>query len=186
MLLYGALAGAAAETAIYPLEIVRRRLQLQSMAAAHGTCHSMQPTIFRVCCLDTYILSHQLLPGSWKAQKFGGWNGGCQSTMRSVVDLKSYTNQQRPVPEPNMMCHIRATAALADAAGGSSAGAALQAVRGLNSWRALSTTAVAIFQQEGVRGFYTGLLPNTLQVLPNAALSYFAYETFKTLLEVKE
>ncbi len=41
-------------------------------------------------------------------------------------------------------------------------------------------------RQEGIRGFYTGMLPNLLQVVPNAALSYFAYETFKQMLGVKE
>lgn len=33
-LLFGATAGAAAETAVYPLEVVRRRMQLQSLARA--------------------------------------------------------------------------------------------------------------------------------------------------------
>ena len=41
-------------------------------------------------------------------------------------------------------------------------------------------------RQEGIKGFYTGMLPNLLQVVPNAALSYFAYETFKQMLGVKD
>ena len=39
-------------------------------------------------------------------------------------------------------------------------------------------------EQEGFKGFYAGMLPNMLQVLPNAALSYYAYETFKQILQV--
>lgn len=34
-LLYGAMAGAASEVIVYPLEVVRRRMQMQSMALAH-------------------------------------------------------------------------------------------------------------------------------------------------------
>lgn len=36
-LLFGAAAGAAAETAVYPLEVIRRRMQLQSLARATAT-----------------------------------------------------------------------------------------------------------------------------------------------------
>lgn len=42
-----------------------------------------------------------------------------------------------------------------------------------------------ILRKEGVRGLYAGVGPSVLQVLPNAALSYYAYEYFKALLDVK-
>ncbi len=38
---------------------------------------------------------------------------------------------------------------------------------------------------EGLRGFYVGLLPNVLQVLPNAALSYYTYDLLKRLLNAQ-
>ena len=55
-----------------------------------------------------------------------------------------------------------------------------------NAFQKLGSTIVALAEEEGIRGFYAGILPNMLQVLPNAALSYFAYETFKRLLEVPD
>ena len=50
------------------------------------------------------------------------------------------------------------------------------------SFRSASTQ---IWAHQGAAGFYSGVLPSVLQVLPNAALSYYAYEAFKELLDVK-
>lgn len=44
---------------------------------------------------------------------------------------------------------------------------------------------VAIMKADGVRGFYVGLLPNMMQVLPSAALSYYTYDSMKTALNVQ-
>ena len=55
-----------------------------------------------------------------------------------------------------------------------------------NAFKRLAATIAGLAEEEGLRGFYAGILPNMLQVLPNAAISYFAYETFKRLLEVPD
>lgn len=55
-----------------------------------------------------------------------------------------------------------------------------------NAFQKLGSTIVSLAEEEGIRGFYAGILPNMLQVLPNAALSYFAYETFKSILQVAD
>ena len=36
---------------------------------------------------------------------------------------------------------------------------------------------VKILRNEGVRGFYRGLIPNLLQVIPSAALQFGAYSS---------
>jgi hypothetical protein len=46
----------------------------------------------------------------------------------------------------------------------------------------LAAACAAIVRADGVAGFYAGLLPNMLQVLPSAALSYGTYETVKQML----
>ena len=63
--------------------------------------------------------------------------------------------------------------------------AAMQKIR-VNAFQKLGSTVVSLAEEQGLRGFYAGMLPNMLQVLPNAALSYFAYETFKRLLQVQD
>ena len=46
--------------------------------------------------------------------------------------------------------------------------------------------AAALLRDRGVVGLYSGLGANMLQVLPSAALSYYAYEVFKSVLAVDD
>jgi len=112
-LAFGAAAGAAAELSIYPAEVVRRRMQLASMARAR--------------------------------------------TVAAAV----------------------AAAAASGPAAVASARAAACAAGPPSTFRA---AAAAVLRDQGVKGLYAGLGPNMLQVLPSAALSYYAYETFLGLL----
>lgn len=113
-LMYGAAAGAASEVVVYPLEVIRRRMQLISMqrgaAAATGSL-------------------------------------------------------------------MRAQAVVMAASATAESPAALAVQR-------LVYATTSIMKVQGVAGLYSGLLPNMLQVLPSAALSYFTYETMKHVLKV--
>ena len=102
-LLYGAIAGMCAEVVVYPLEVIRRQVQLQ----AGGT--------------------------------------GAMALASGVVARNGVG-------------------------------------RSLHS---LSSACSVIVRTQGMSGFYAGCLLNAVQALPSAALSYFVYETFKTLLRVE-
>jgi len=39
-----------------------------------------------------------------------------------------------------------------------------------------------IFQQEGIRGLYKGMIPNLLKVAPSIAIAFVTYETVKKYL----
>ena len=93
----GAAAGAAAELAMYPMEVVRRRMQVAAMQLAAA--------------------------------------GGGVSSSTSAAALASATT-----------------------------------FRG---------AAASLVRERGVAGLYAGVGPTMLQVLPSAALSYYAYEVFK-------
>lgn len=121
-LLYGAVAGAASESILYPLEVIRRKMQLQSMVAGATTA------------ANSVVRQHGL-----KA----------------------------------------AAGALTPATAGTLGGAAPAA-----AFARIAAACTAIMQADGVAGFYAGLLPNMLQVLPSAALSYGTYESVKHLLGV--
>jgi len=41
------------------------------------------------------------------------------------------------------------------------------------------------FQHEGFRGFYKGLLPNLLKVVPAASITYMVYESMKKNLDLE-
>eukprot|EP00955_Chlamydomonas_euryale_P081864 363634-Chlamydomonas_euryale.AAC.17 len=106
---FGAIAGMCSELVVYPLEVVRRRMQLQSMAAAAVR---------------------------------GGMRGHPTASAAAAVGAAAFTT------------------------GISRVGLTIQEV-----WRA-----------DGLHGFYAGMKPNLLQVLPSSALSYFTYETLKEML----
>lgn len=40
------------------------------------------------------------------------------------------------------------------------------------------------FEHEGFRGFYKGIFPNLLKVVPSASITYILYETMKKGLEL--
>jgi hypothetical protein len=131
-LLYGAIAGAAAEAILYPLEVIRRKMQLQSMAA--GTAY------------------------------LAGNAHGAPNLLRQH-GLKA------------------ASGALAPAGAGAGGAFGAAGVPGAAVSR-IAAACSAIIKADGMRGFYAGLMPNMLQVLPSAALSYGTYETMKQLLGV--
>jgi hypothetical protein len=131
-LLYGALAGAAAETFLYPLEVIRRKMQLQSMAAGAAVLASGNAA---AAAAPNLLRQHGLKAASGALVPSGAGMGGFGAA---------------GVP-----------------------GAA---------FGRLAAACAAIVRVDGVAGFYAGLLPNMLQVLPSAALSYGTYETVKQML----
>lgn len=138
-LLYGALAGAAAETFLYPLEVIRRKMQLQSMAAG--------------------------------AAVFASTGNNAASAAAQAA-------------APNILRQHGLKAAsgalVPSGAGMGTFGAA--GVPGAAAMARIAAACSAIVRVDGVAGFYAGLLPNMLQVLPSAALSYGTYESVKQML----
>lgn len=62
----------------------------------------------------------------------------------------------------------------------------LQAFHFGNHIKDISTVCLNIARKRGFGGFYSGIAVNTLQVLPNAALSYFVFESLKTAWGVED
>jgi hypothetical protein len=81
---------------------------------------------------------------------------------------------------------VMAVGAAAAAAGGGGGGAGVggAAAAATGGFARVAATCAAILNAEGLAGFYTGLAPNMLQVLPSAALSYATYDGVKRALGV--
>ncbi|EFJ51829.1 hypothetical protein VOLCADRAFT_103320 [Volvox carteri f. nagariensis] len=148
-LLYGAMAGAASELIVYPLEVIRRKMQLQSMALANmrqvGGMH----------------------PHHHHHHHFGATGGASGASGGRLAAAAHHHHHKLPY---NLGAQ-KMIATLSAAAVAKSPGLA----------RVLAAV-MAILSTDGPRGFYSGLLPNMLQVLPSAALSYYTYDTLKTVL----
>jgi hypothetical protein len=65
---------------------------------------------------------------------------------------------------------------LAAAGGGVSSSTSAAALASATTFRG---AAASLVRERGVAGLYAGVGPTMLQVLPSAALSYYAYEVFK-------
>lgn len=62
----------------------------------------------------------------------------------------------------------------------------LQAQRANSSsaYKGMSDAFLKTLQNEGFRGFYKGLFPNLLKVVPAASITYMVYESMKKSLEL--
>lgn len=56
---------------------------------------------------------------------------------------------------------------------------------GATAYNGMSDVFMKTYQNEGVRGFYKGLFPNLLKVIPAASITYMAYEAMKQTLDLE-
>lgn len=56
---------------------------------------------------------------------------------------------------------------------------------GATVYKGMSDVFMKTYQKEGVRGFYKGLLPNLLKVVPAASITYLVYEAMKNTLDLE-
>ena len=102
----------------------------------------------------------------------GAWAGVVASLVTSPLDgVKTRIQTDRL-----LLTSQGGTATAAPSAWASASAAARTRARGV-----LATAAI-IFREEGVPGFFRGLGPRLLAVLPSSAVTFAAYEFFKHLL----
>ena len=53
------------------------------------------------------------------------------------------------------------------------------------AYKGMSDVFKRTFQREGFRGFYKGLFPNLLKVVPSASITYMVYEAMKKSLDLQ-
>jgi solute carrier family 25 phosphate transporter 23/24/25/41 len=50
----------------------------------------------------------------------------------------------------------------------------------------LSNAFLTIYREEGVKGYYRGIVPNAVKVVPNNAIRFLVYEWLKTFMSVQK
>ena len=55
-----------------------------------------------------------------------------------------------------------------------------------DTYKSIYDAMVTIAKAEGLRGYYRGWVANTLKVIPQNSIRFFAYEGFKSLLQIKK
>ncbi|KAF3502690.1 hypothetical protein F2Q69_00045329 [Brassica cretica] len=174
-LLAGGMAGAVAQTAIYRMDLVKTRLQ---------TCVSeggKAPKLWKLT-KDIWVREGPrafykgLFPSLLGIVPYAGIDLAAYETLKDLS--RTYIlHDTEPGPLIQLSCGMTSGAL------GASCVYPLQVVRTRMQADSSETTMkqefIKTMRGEGVRGFYRGLLPNLLKVVPVASITYIVYEAMK-------
>ncbi|KAL6628965.1 hypothetical protein ACP70R_028730 [Stipagrostis hirtigluma subsp. patula] len=182
-LMAGGLAGAIAQTAIYPIDLVKTRLQ----TFEGGRIPSLG-------ALSRDIWMHEgprafyrgLVPSLLGMVPYAGIDLTVYETLKEMS--KTYVlKDSDPGPLVQLGCGTVSGAL------GATCVYPLQVIRtrlqaqAANSeaaYRGMTDVFWRTLQHEGISGFYKGLVPNLLKVVPAASITYLVYETMKKSLSL--
>lgn len=181
----GGLAGAVAQTAIYPMDLVKTRLQ---------TCALEGGKVPNLGALSKDILVHEgprafyrgLVPSLIGIIPYAGIDLTAYESLKDLSKTHIFHDTE-PGPLLQLGCGTISGAL------GATCVYPLQVIRTrmqaqptnkADAYKGMSDVFRKTFQHEGFRGFYKGLFPNLLKVVPSASITYLVYESMKKSLEL--
>lgn len=182
----GGLAGAVAQTAIYPMDLVKTRLQ---------TCACEGGKVPRLGQLSRDILMQEgprafyrgLIPSLLGIIPYAGIDLAAYETLKDMS--RAYIlKDSEPGPLIQLGCGTISGAV------GATCVYPLQVIRtrmqaqsthSNGAYKGMSDVFWRTFQHEGLSGFYKGIFPNLLKVVPSASITYLVYETMKKHLSLE-
>ncbi|CAI9280675.1 unnamed protein product [Lactuca saligna] len=185
-LLAGGMAGAVAQTAIYPMDLVKTRLQ------TFASENTKVPSLGK---LSKDIWVHEgprafyrgIVPSLFGIIPYAGIDLAAYETLKEMS--RTYIlEDSEPGPLVQLGCGT-----VSGALGATfvyplqvvRTRMQAQAPRGSTAYKGMSDVFMRTYQKEGMRGFYKGLLPNLLKVVPAASITYMVYETMKNSLDLE-
>ncbi|KAK8940039.1 Mitochondrial adenine nucleotide transporter ADNT1 [Platanthera guangdongensis] len=184
-LIAGGLAGAIAQTAIYPLDLVKTRLQTYVCDGAK---------VPKLSTLSRHIWVQEgpqafyrgLVPSLLGIIPYAGIDLAAYETLKDMSRTYILTDSE-PGPLVQLGCGTVSGAL------GATCVYPLQVIRtrmqaqtadSADAYKGMSDVFWRTLQREGFLGFYKGLLPNLLKVVPSASITYLVYETMKKNLSL--
>ncbi|KAF5182717.1 Mitochondrial carrier protein coac2 [Thalictrum thalictroides] len=182
-LVAGGTAGAIAQTAIYPMDLVKTRLQ---------TCVCEGGKVPSLGKLSKDILVHEgprafyrgLIPSILGIIPYAGIDLAAYETLKDLS--RTYIlHESEPGPLTQLGCGTVSGAL------GATCVYPLQVIRTRlqaqqsnsgTAYKGMSDVFWKTLQHEGFRGFYKGIFPNMLKVVPSASITYMVYEAMKKRL----
>ncbi|KAL7139795.1 hypothetical protein ABFS83_09G077000 [Erythranthe nasuta] len=174
----GGLAGAVAQTSIYPMDLVKTRLQTY-------VCESGKVPNLGKLSREIWVkegpraLYKGLIPSLLGIIPYAGIDLAAYETLKDM-SRKHILHDGEPGPLVQLSCGTVSGAL------GATCVYPLQVVRTrMQAERircSMSEVFRRTFQMEGLRGFYKGLFPNLLKVVPSASITYLVYEAMKKSL----
>ncbi|KAL5793541.1 hypothetical protein ACOSP7_002135 [Xanthoceras sorbifolium] len=181
----GGLAGAVAQTAVYPLDLVKTRLQTY-------TCEGGKVPNLGTMSRDIWVQEgpraffRGLVPSLIGIIPYAGIDLAAYETVKDM-SRKYILHDREPGPLSQLGCGTISGAL------GATCVYPLQVVRTRMQAQRANTDAAykgmsdvfrRTFRQEGFRGCYKGLFPNLLKVVPSSSISYMVYEAMKKSLDL--
>ncbi|XP_010536573.1 PREDICTED: calcium-binding mitochondrial carrier protein SCaMC-1-like [Tarenaya hassleriana] len=179
----GGMAGAVAQAAIYPLDLVKTRLQTCS-----GQGGGAGP---RLGALTKEIWVHEgprafykgLFPSLLGIIPYAGIDLAAYEKLKDLSKTYILQDSEQPGPLIQLGCGTISGAL------GATCVYPLQVVRTRMQAERETTSMSGVFRrtlrEEGYRAFYKGLIPNLLKVVPAASITYLVYEAMKKSLELE-
>ncbi|KAK6153819.1 hypothetical protein DH2020_013458 [Rehmannia glutinosa] len=183
-LVSGGLAGAVAQTSIYPMDLVKTRLQTYA-------CEKGNVPNLRRLSKDIWVQEgprafyRGLVPSLLGIIPYAGIDLAAYETLKDMS--RKYIHDSEPGPVVQLGCGTISGAL------GATCVYPLQVVRTrMQAQRADTGAAYSsmsdvfwrTYHREGFRGFYKGLFPNLLKVVPAASITYLVYEAMKKSLDL--
>ena len=169
-LISGAVAGAVAASATNPFDVVKTRLQTQTICCGGGACAREQiSTVLKPRSRDMFGTRSKKL-------KFESIIESSMKTNRGLVAAPTAPGTVRGVWDSAYKCRRLLTRRLEQTTGGG--GGEGGGVR----YRGMRDTAATILREEGPAGFARGLKPRLFVHAPACAISWTSYEMCKRFL----
>ncbi|XP_072319934.1 mitochondrial adenyl nucleotide antiporter SLC25A24-B isoform X2 [Eucyclogobius newberryi] len=181
--LAGSLAGATAQTAIYPLEVLKTRLTLRNTGQYSGMADCAKQMLQKEGFSAFY---KGYVPNLLAIVPYAGIDLAVYETLKFM-----WLNRNSGMVDPGVMILVGCGAVSSTCGQLASYPLALirtrmQAQTSLKGAPKVSMLALLrnIVTKEGVTGLYRGISPNLLKVIPAVAISYVVYEYTRILLGV--
>ncbi|XP_008278521.1 calcium-binding mitochondrial carrier protein SCaMC-1-like isoform X2 [Stegastes partitus] len=179
----GSLAGATAQTAIYPMEVLKTRLTLRKTGQYSGMADCVKQILQREGVAAFY---KGYVPNLLGIVPYAGIDLAVYESLKFA-----WLNRNRGLADPGIMVLVGCGAVSSTCGQLASYPLALirtrmQAQASVKGAPKLSMLALIrnIVTKEGIAGLYRGISPNLLKVVPAVSVSYVAYEYTRIMLGV--
>ncbi|KAG0461521.1 hypothetical protein HPP92_021818 [Vanilla planifolia] len=184
-LMAGGIAGAVAQTAIYPMDLIKTRLQ--TYACDGGNVPKLVTLSKNIWMQEgPQAFYRGLVPSLLGMIPYAGIDLAAYESLKEMS--KQYVlKDSEPGPLVQLGCGTISGAL------GATCVYPLQVIRtrmqaqradSASAYKGMSDVFWRTLQHEGLSGFYKGLFPNLLKVVPSASITYLVYETMKKSLSL--
>lgn len=186
--LAGAIAGALSQTVIYPMEVLKTRLVLGQTGDHRGICHCLMKLLrtegFRA-------LYRGYIPNMLGIIPYAGIDLTVYETLKRRYLKTHADDKSRGLPKNEVQWYVPLCCGAVSSSCAQLVSYPLALVRTKLQATPIRSdsshvTMIILFKQiyrrEGLRGFYRGIAPNFMKVVPAVSVTYVCYEQARRLL----